>query len=64
MEKCVPAERAKALYNEDANVLKYRKSHENPSVKKLYDEYLGEPGGHKAHKLLHTTYVKRDKYIK
>ncbi len=54
------AERAKALYSEDAN-LPLRKSHENPYVKALYDEYLGEPCGHKAHELLHTHYVARKK---
>ena len=32
-----------------------RKSHENPVLKKIYEEYLGEPGGHKAHTLLHTS---------
>ena len=53
--------RASALYNEDAGKT-LRKSHENPSIKKLYDEYLGEPNGHKAHELLHTHYTKRDKY--
>jgi len=31
-------------------------------VQKIYEEYLGEAGGHKAHELLHTNYVKRDKY--
>ncbi len=53
--------RAKALYSEDeAKVL--RKSHENPIVKKVYAEYLdGEPGSHKAHKILHTSYKKREK---
>ncbi len=53
--------RAKALYSEDeAKVL--RKSHENPIVKKVYAEYLdGEPGSHKAHKILHTSYKKRKK---
>lgn len=50
--------RAKALYNYDES-MPVRKSHENASVKKLYNEYLGEPNGHKAHELLHTTYVKR-----
>ena len=50
--------RAKVLYDSDkANVI--RKSHENPAIKELYAEYLGEPGSHKAHHLLHTTYVKR-----
>jgi len=50
--------RAKALYDQDASS-EFRKSHENPSIKHLYDEYLGKPGGHKAHELLHTSYVKR-----
>jgi len=52
------AQRAKALYDQDA-AMPIRKSHENPAIKKLYEEYLGEPGGHKAHELLHTTYVER-----
>lgn len=52
-------ERAKALYEEDAN-LPLRKSHESPVIKKLYDEYFGEPGSHKAHKILHTKYVERE----
>lgn len=52
-------ERAKALYEEDAN-LPLRKSHESPVIKKLYDEYFGEPGSHKAHKILHTKYTERD----
>lgn len=50
--------RAKVLYNNDANK-ELRKSHDNPSIKKLYDEYLGEPGSEKAHHILHTSYVKR-----
>lgn len=51
--------RAKATYDEDeAKVL--RKSHKNPSIKKLYDEFLGEPCGHKSHELLHTTYTARE----
>ncbi len=53
--------RAKALYDEDAGK-ELRKSHENPSVKKIYDEYFGKPCGHKSHELLHTTYVARKKY--
>ncbi|MCR4778387.1 MAG: [FeFe] hydrogenase, group A [Lachnospiraceae bacterium] len=57
----IRAERAKALYNNDkAKTL--RKSHDNPSIKKLYDEFLEKPGSHKAHELLHTTYVKRGLY--
>ena len=39
-----------------------RKSHENPVIKKIYEEYLGEAGGHRAHELLHTSYVEREKY--
>ena len=50
--------RAKALYDIDRG-MEYRKSHENPSIKALYEEYLGEPGSHMAHETLHTTYVKR-----
>ncbi len=56
-------ERAKGLYAEDAGKAK-RKSHENEEVKKLYAEYFGEPNSHKAHELLHTHYVKREKYSK
>ena len=53
--------RAKALYDEDkAKTL--RKSHENPEIKQIYAEFLGEPNSHKAHELLHTTYTKRSKY--
>ena len=55
------AERAKALYSEDA-AMTLRKSHENPVIKELYDTYLGAPGSHKAHEILHTSYVKRDLY--
>ncbi|NLL04721.1 MAG: 2Fe-2S iron-sulfur cluster binding domain-containing protein [Clostridiaceae bacterium] len=54
-------ERAKAIYEEDRD-LPIRKSHENPKVKALYEEYLGEPGGHKSHELLHTHYEKRENY--
>jgi NADH-quinone oxidoreductase subunit G len=50
--------RAKALYGEDKN-MPYRRSHENPSVKKIYDEFLGKPLGEKSHHLLHTHYTKR-----
>ena len=56
-------ERAKGLYAEDQGKAK-RKSHENEELKKLYAEYLGEPNSHKAHELLHTHYVKREKYSK
>ena len=54
----VPAERAAALYKNDA-ASDLRKSHENPAVTELYNTYLGEPGGEKAHHLLHTVYHAR-----
>ena len=54
--------RAAALYNQDAN-MPLRKSHESPIIKKLYEEYLDGYGGHKAHKLLHTSYVARKRYL-
>ncbi len=49
-------QRADALYTEDVKDVKFRKSHENPDIKKLYDEYLEAPNSHKAHELLHTSY--------
>jgi NADP-reducing hydrogenase subunit HndD len=55
------SERAKAIYTEDMS-LKLRKSQDNPAVKKMYEEYLGQPGGHKAHELLHTHYAPRENY--
>ncbi len=53
--------RGEALYSIDEKS-KIRKSHENPILKTIYADYLGEPGGEKAHKLLHTHYYKREKY--
>lgn len=53
--------RAAAIYDEDA-AMQVRKSHENPAVKALYEEYLGEPLGHRSHELLHTQYTKRSRY--
>lgn len=55
------ARRAEALYTADRNNA-VRKSHENEAIKTLYTEYLGQPGSHKAHDILHTTYVARKKY--
>ena len=55
------AMRAKALYDQDA-AMPLRKSHENPTVKAVYADYLGEFGGHKAHEILHTHYVPRKKF--
>ena len=54
----VRAIRAKVLYDNDA-AKTLRKSHENPSIQRVYEEYLGEPGSEKAHHILHTTYVER-----
>ncbi len=54
-------ERAKALYSEDQN-LTLRRSHHNPRILKMYEEYFEKPGGHKSHKLLHTHYVARENY--
>lgn len=53
--------RAAALYSEDESST-LRKSHQNPFIQQLYSEYLGEPNGHKAHHLLHTTYTERTQY--
>ena len=53
--------RAKAIYDEDKD-MPLRKSHKNPSVQKLYDEFLEKPNSHKAHELLHTHYHARPKY--
>ncbi len=59
LDKEVNALRAKALYTID-EAKKIRKSHENPSIIKLYEDYLKEPGSELAHKLLHTKYVSRE----
>ena len=50
--------RAQALYKEDEGKA-IRKSHQNPSIQKIYEEYFEKPGSHKAHELLHTTYTAR-----
>lgn len=55
------ARRAAALYEADKD-MPLRKSHESEAVKRLYAEFLGEPGNHKAHEVLHTSYVARPKY--
>ena len=51
--------RSAALYADDGTVQKKRQSHENDSVKKLYDKFLIKPLGHKSHELLHTKYTQR-----
>ena len=53
--------RANALYKADEKSV-IRKSHENPAVIKMYEEFFGNYGSHKAHELLHTEYVEREKY--
>ena len=53
--------RAVSIYLEDEGK-PVRKSHENPAIKQLYEEFLGKPLGEKSHKLLHTTYTKRNIY--
>ena len=53
--------RAEGLYREDAGK-KLRKSHENPGVRRVYEEYFEQPGSHRAHELLHTHYTKRNKF--
>ncbi len=53
--------RAAALYEADKD-LPLRKSHQSEAIKHLYDEFFGTPGSHKAHEILHTSYVARPKY--
>jgi iron-only hydrogenase group A len=54
--------RIRAIYEED-EAMKIRKSHENPAVMKLYEEFLGEPLSHKSHELLHTHYTPRERRV-
>ncbi|HOZ46333.1 MAG TPA: NADH-dependent [FeFe] hydrogenase, group A6 [Candidatus Hydrogenedentes bacterium] len=59
----IRAARAKAIYAEDTRS-EVRKSHENPAVLELYRKFLTDgPCGHLSHKLLHTGYMARGKYI-
>lgn len=55
--------RSKALYDQDKD-MELRMSHENPAIKKIYEEWYGEFGSHKAHHDLHTSYTPREKYTK
>jgi NADH-quinone oxidoreductase subunit G len=55
--------RAQALYKDDAEVQQYRQSHQNKSIRKLYEMFLKEPLGHKSHELLHTHYARRGSEI-
>ena len=59
--KDIRAIRAKAIYDTDAK-MKLRKSHLNPAVQTIYKDYFKEPNSHKAHEVLHTSYVPRDKF--
>lgn len=60
-EKDYKEVRGKAIYEVDKN-MPIRKSHENPAIKAIYEEFLKEPLGEKSHKLLHTHYTPRGKY--
>ena len=53
--------RAQALYSEDERQV-LRQSHNNPQMKAIYDEFLGEPNSHLAHELLHTSYAAREPF--
>ncbi len=57
----VRLKRMRGIYDEDESKT-MRKSHENPSIKKLYEDYLKYPNSHVSHELLHTHYVKRGKF--
>jgi NADP-reducing hydrogenase subunit HndD len=59
-DNSVREKRIEAIYKEDEGK-KMRKSHENPEVKQLYDDFLKAPLGEKSHHLLHTTYAMRAK---
>jgi len=59
----VRTKRAEGLYKEDDEAV-IRCSHDNPDIQKLYKDYLGEPLGEKAHKLLHTKYKAKEKYVR
>lgn len=59
----VREKRTAGIYTDDEKSVK-RCSHHNPDIIKIYEDFLGEPTGHKAHELLHTTYLKRKVYQK
>ena len=56
----VIAKRAQSLYDQDANDLEYRKSHENPAITKVYEDFLEAPNSEVAHTYLHTHYTQKD----
>ena len=53
--------RAKVLYNQDKN-MRVRRAHKNESIQMLYKDFLGEPGSHKAHEILHTKFKVREHF--
>lgn len=57
----IKSDRAAGIYAIDKS-MKLRKSHNNPTIKALYKDYLGEPNGHRAHEVLHTSYTPRKKH--
>lgn len=59
--KEIRQKRMAAIYAEDSG-MPLRKSHENPEIIAIYDEFLEQPNGHKSHELLHTRYVARESY--
>jgi len=59
-DKSIIKKRTEAIYSIDKK-LPFRKSHQNPEIIKVYEDFLGEPGGHKAHELLHTHYRQRNR---
>ncbi|MEA1887589.1 MAG: NADH-dependent [FeFe] hydrogenase, group A6 [Bacteroidota bacterium] len=59
--KDIRQKRIDAIYEEDMS-LPIRKSHENPEIIQVYEDFLGKPNSHKAHELLHTHYVERVPY--
>lgn len=61
INKFVRKSRMEAVLDRDKN-MPLRKSHENPAVKKIYKEFLGQPGGEKSRELLHTKYTNRSKH--
>lgn len=57
-DKDTVRKRTEAIWREDEGK-EYRKSHDNPAIKKIYEDYLEKPLGHKSHELLHTKYTQR-----
>lgn len=55
----IKEKRMDGLYKVDMKST-YRQSHKNPEIRKLYEDFLGEPNGHKSHELLHTHYTQRE----